>query len=152
MWVISVHIACPHMSYWPTLVLSWKLSSDPFQMASMCFFRYELHTDWAYSRCGLTRAVKSILNIGASRYSKEHLMRPAIELALLIVLEICLSKFKLVSITTPKSFSSSDLSNFLPSIEYGQASTYSTKSTDNLQNILTLVCRCAMHFILHGIP
>ena len=153
-----------------------------FSMASMCFFRYGLQTDWACSRCGLTRAVKSILNIGASRYSKERLMRPAIELALLILLEICLSKFKLVSITrdcprqrywdilpyfskkshcyfemtnfyhwnliricailelvwnspivlqvqaypwitTPKSFSSSDLSNCLPSIEYGQAST-----------------------------
>ena len=49
-------------------------------------------------------------------------MRPATELALLIILEICLEKFKLVSITTPRSFSLSDFS-CLPSIEYGQALT-----------------------------
>ena len=51
------------------------------------------------------------------------LMRSATELALLIILEICLAKFKLVSVTTPRYFSPSDLS-CLPSIEYGQALTF----------------------------
>ena len=112
----------------------------------MCFFRYELHIDWAYSRYGLTTQIAKTDGLTSIRHrsdtfaadrclidvdptvfaiweelerasrTREHQNAYARasneihqEFALLILVEICLSKFKFVSNTTLRSFSSSDL-------------------------------------------
>ncbi len=75
----------------------------------MCFFRYGFHTLLAYSSWLLTSALYSRRKVGLSGYWKVlHItcIRPDIELALLILLLMCLSKSTVLSNHIPKSFSS----------------------------------------------
>ena len=69
----------------------------------MCFIKYGLHTWFAYSICGRTRDLKTVEKhlSSSSRYSKVRWIIPIIELALLIVSDICASKLSDESKVTP---------------------------------------------------
>ena len=89
-----------------------------FSIAVMCFCRWGFHTEWAYSRCSLTIEVNNILNMPLSKYSKERLIRLTRVVALVTLVDICLSNDSLESMKTPKSFSSVELLSISSSIEY----------------------------------
>ena len=63
------------------------------------------HTEFAYSRCGQTRALKSFLNISSSIWMNDLHINPIILLALLIFSYMWLSNLSCSSTMTPISFS-----------------------------------------------
>ena len=85
--------------------IHYNMIKISFSMRNFVFLYIAYHTAFPYSRWGLTSALKRRVKLNLSKWEKLLRMIPEIWFALLILVEICCSKFRFSSIVIPRSFS-----------------------------------------------